>query len=348
MKSREEIYQALCEDFQQRSGQPLIAESDTAIRLWATAAALESLYYYTDWSRQQCFPQTASGKYLDYHGTMRDLTRKSAACAVGKVTFSLNAAKDTDVMIPAGTVVATQTQLLFQTVCDGKIAAGSKSVQLDAVCCTAGEQGNVVAGTVTVLTDAPVGVSSCSNPQPFHGGADTEEDECFRERILQTYRHLSTGANEAFYYRQAIQTQGVAKCKVVARSAGVGTVKVLLVGDSEDETVRSAVEQRLNAEREISTDITVEFAEAVPYSLQVTIWPKSEYSFTQAEQAVKAAAAQYLRDIPIGKSVYLTQLGAQLMNCGAIENYALAAGSTDLTVGEEQYPVLTLNVTEGA
>lgn len=347
MKSREEIYQTLCEDFQQRSGQPLAAESDTAIRLWATAAALESLYYYTDWSRQQCFPQTASGKYLDYHGMMRDLTRGSAACAMGKLTFYLNAAKDTDVVIPAGTVVAAQTQLLFQTVCDGRIAAGSESVELDAVCCTAGGDGNVAAGTVTVLTDAPVGISGCSNQQPFQGGVDAEEDERFRSRILQTYRHLSTGANQAFYYHQAMQTQGVAKCKVVARNAGAGTVKILLVGDSEDEAVRSAVEERLNAEGEISTDITVEFAEAVPYSLQVSIWPKPDYSFTQAAQAVKAAAAQYLRDIPIGKSIYLTQLGAQMMNCGAIENYAFAAGSTDLTVDGEQYPVLTLNVTEG-
>lgn len=347
MKTRDEIYQALCTDFQERSGQPLADSSEIAVRLWATAAALESLYYYADWSRQQCFPQTASGQYLDYHGSMRDLTRVGAVCASGKITFYLSAAKDTDTLIPAKTVAATEDQLLFETVCDGTIAAGSTSVQIDAVCQTAGSAGNVAGGMITVLTDAPAGVSKCSNFLSFQGGTDGEDDESYRQRILQTYQRLSTGANGEYYYNQTMATDGVLKCKVIPRGNGIGTVKVLIVGTSDSETLRSTVEKKLNADREISTDVTVEFAEKVSCTVNMYLWRNSGYTFAQAAELARAAAVSYVQSAQIGQSIYLTQIGAQVINSGAVENYAFTEDSQDLTVGEGQYPSLVLNIMEG-
>lgn len=348
MKTKEEIYQSMCADFEEQSGLPLAEGSEIAVRLLATAAALESLYYYADWSRQQCFPQTASGGYLDYHGQMRDVARSGAVCATGEITFYVSSARTQATVIPAGTVVSSENLLLFETLAEGSIPAGSMSVTIPAVCQTAGAVGNVASKTVTLLTTAPVGISQCMNLAGFTGGADGEDDESYRQRILRTYQQLSTGANSGYYYNTAMSFEQVASCKVIPRSNGIGTVKVLITGAAGNtETLRSTIEKKLNEEREISTDVTVAYAETATITICAYIWPKNGVTFYEAAAAVRASVDAFMKGIQIGQSVYLTQLGAQMINSGAITTYRFETGSLDLTVNEMQQLRLVLNLAEG-
>ena len=43
--------------------------ADLAVRLYAAAAQIQTLYAYSDWAVNQSFPQTATGEYLDYHAS---------------------------------------------------------------------------------------------------------------------------------------------------------------------------------------------------------------------------------------------------------------------------------------
>lgn len=349
MKTKEELYEALRADFEARSGTPVNDSSEIAVRLWAMAVELESLYCYADWSRKQSFPQTATGKYLDYHGQTRALEREDAVCAAGKVTFRLSAAKTEDVSIPKNTVVATAGQLLFRTDKTCVISAGKISVTVAATCTTAGVCGNVAANTVTVLTEAPAGVTGCNNAAAFTGGRERETDEDYRERILVSYQQLSTGANAAFYYQTAMALPSVAACKVIPRADGVGTVKVIIAtkGGAPDELIRKYLENLFEQEREISTVVSVEFPEQVPFSATVQIWPKSEGGFDAAEEAVRAAIEDSFDGTMLGKNVYLTHLGQIILDTGLVENYAFSADSSDLQVADTQIPCLqSLSIVE--
>ena len=51
---------------------------------------------------------------------------------------------------------------------------------------------------------APVGVSQVTNPEAFTGGADVEDDEALRARVLETFRRMPNGANAAFYEQEAL------------------------------------------------------------------------------------------------------------------------------------------------
>lgn len=67
LKTVEEIYQALLEDFSKRIGRDVSHSCDLAVRLYAVAAQVQALYVQMDWVQRQSFPQTARGVYLDYH-----------------------------------------------------------------------------------------------------------------------------------------------------------------------------------------------------------------------------------------------------------------------------------------
>ena len=83
MKTVEEIYRELLADFEKRIGMEVSSTCDLAVRLYAVAAQVQALYAQTEWVGRQSFPQTAEGKYLDYHAQMRGLVRSAAVRAVG-------------------------------------------------------------------------------------------------------------------------------------------------------------------------------------------------------------------------------------------------------------------------
>ena len=71
--SVEEIYQGMMADFARRTGLEASGAGDLAVRMYAVAAELYSLQVQSDWVARQCFPQTATGEYLDRHAALRGL-----------------------------------------------------------------------------------------------------------------------------------------------------------------------------------------------------------------------------------------------------------------------------------
>ena len=67
MKTVDEIYQELLASFALRAGFTPDHSCDLAVRLYAAAAQLQALSIQSDWVLDQSFPQTASGRYLEYH-----------------------------------------------------------------------------------------------------------------------------------------------------------------------------------------------------------------------------------------------------------------------------------------
>ena len=83
MKEWTEIYEQMRGTFAQRAGFVPSEGCDSAVRLYALAAELQSLLMQADWVLDQSFPQTAQGTYLDYHAETRGITRAAAEKAVG-------------------------------------------------------------------------------------------------------------------------------------------------------------------------------------------------------------------------------------------------------------------------
>lgn len=349
MKQVEEIYESLLEAFEERAGFAPEEGCDLAVRLWAAAAQLQALDMQADWVLDQSFPQTAQGVYLDYHGQMRGLTRLPAAKAAGTLRFSVETAPVADLTVPAGTVCMTEDEVRFQTTAAAVLAAGTLSADAPAEALEGGAQGNVAAGEVCILTACPLAITACTNPAAFSGGSDQEDDETFRERILESYQRLPNGANAAWYEQTAMNYGGVAAARAVGRARGIGTVDVYVATEQgvPDAELLEGLAAELQEKREIAVDVEVKAPAVQSVNVAVAVCPQSGTAF----ETVKARAEQSIRAWFTGRllgcPVRLAELGNRLYALEGVENYRFTAPAADVAADDTVLPVLgTLSITE--
>ena len=131
------------------------------------------------------------GEFLDNKGDECGVHRRQSSPSVGEVTFTLAEAKEDIVTIPADTVVATDDAISFILTDDVNIYPGDLSGSGEVLCEQEGEYTNVLAGTVNIIiSDLGINGLSVSNEDVFYDGADVEEDDEYRARILNApYTH---------------------------------------------------------------------------------------------------------------------------------------------------------------
>lgn len=350
MKEISELYEGMLETFEEKTGFAMEDTADLAVRLYAAAAEIQALYIYADWALTQSFPQSAAGKYLDYHGQLRGITRKSGHKAGGILRFKIDSARAEPLRVPAGTVCTTAGLVRFVTTEDALIRAGALYADAAAEAESVGTAGNVPAERITNMTRAPVGVTGVTNPAAFAGGSGEEDDESLRERILDSFIRLPNGANAAFYELRALSHPGVEAVRVIPRHQGIGTVGVVVstAGGVPEQALLQEIQDDLDSVREIAVDVTVMAPEPERVDLAVRILPKPGRSFDSAQAAVRTALTAWFDGGLLGKPVYRTQLGKVILDTGLVETYEITAPTKDLPGNAKRLPQLgTLTITEG-
>lgn len=349
MKTVESIYEEMLEQFGLRTGLEPVEGCDLSARLYAVAAQVYALYIQADWVARQAFPQTAQGEYLDRHAQLRSLERKGAVAARGVVRFTAGEAAEEDRVIPQGTVCMTVGLVRFETTQEGVISAGSLTADVPVRALVEGAAGNVGAGTITSMAVAPVGVRSCTNPQPCSGGEEAEDDETLRLRVLDTFKRLPNGANAAFYEQSALSFDGVAAASVVPRPRGTGSVDVVVSTPSglPEEELLSQLTEYFQARREIAVDVQVRAPATVPVNVAIRVKAQEGWDQQEVEQRVEQALRDWFTGKILGQSVLLARLGSLIYGCEGVENYAIFAPAADVAVAADVLPVLgTLTVEE--
>lgn len=349
MKEVSELYEQMLAVFEEKTGFTMDDTADLAVRLYAAAAQVQTLYAYADWAMGQSFPQTATGEYLDYHAALRGITRKSGTRATGVLRFRIDRALEEDLPISAGTVCATPGLVRFVTTKDGAILAGELYTDIEAQAESVGTSGNAGAETITVLTRAPEGVVGVLNPRAFTGGSGTEDDESLRLRVLDSFIRLPNGANAAFYELRALSHAGVEAAVVIPRMNGIGTVGVVIASaeGAPPESLRLAVQKDLDAVREIAVDVTVLAPELCPVTVTAHIRPKTGVTFDEARQAAEQAIKGCFSGAILGKSLYRAALSSAIFATGKVENVVLVQPQADITGSQKQLAQLeALTITE--
>ena len=351
MKTTDEIYAEMQASFSAATGLTLNDGGDMAIRLYAAAAQLASLWAQADFVARQSLPQTAAGDYLDYHAEVRGLARAGAAKAVGTIRFYIEAALENDFSVPIGVVCMTAAETGFVTTAAGVITAGTLFCDVAAEAVEAGAGGNVPALSVVTMALPPTGISACSNPEAFTGGAPAEDDESLRARVLASYRTLPNGANAAYYAAQARDTEGVAAVSVLPKNRGLGTVDVVIAAADglPPAALVGAVQDKLDAEREICVDIRVSAPTAVNISVAAAVKAADGYSFADVAAAVTAAVGAYFTGERLGEDILLAALGNVIFAVDGVKNYSVTTPGADVGIGPTELPVLdSVTVTEMA
>jgi len=173
-------------------------------------------------------PRYAWGTYLDELGFTVDVFRNDAVKSTGEVTFT----GEEGALIATGTQVAvTRTDpdeqpIVYVTTESGTITGGTVTLAVEAV--TAGSRANVAAGIVDMCLTPNSGVEGVENAEGITGGADIETDDRFRVRVLLEWQAAHGGGTVADYAKWALDHDGIGFVRVIAVSAGPGTVRVIV------------------------------------------------------------------------------------------------------------------------
>lgn len=347
MRALDEIYQEMLTCFGERTGLEPGEGCDLSARLYALAAQVYSLYVQADWVIRQAFPQTAEGEYLDRHAQLRGLERKPPVAAGGVVRFAAGDVSEFPRDIPQGTVCMTAGLVRFETVDPAVLEAGARTADVPVRALEPGKSGNVSAGAILSMAVAPMGISSCTNPEPCAGGADGEADSELRARVLETFKRLPNGANSAFYQQGALSFDQVAAATVIPRPRGVGSVDVVpatLAGvPSEEllEELRAYFEER----REIAVDLRVRAPETLTVNIAVQVEPDTGRDKAEVLAKVEDTIRSWFTGKLLGQRILLARLGEIIYHCDGVANYSIEAPAVDVAVREDQLPLLgTLHV----
>lgn len=165
------------------------------------------------------FISTSYGTYLDRIGEMPfiNLPRVTGSVAEGEVTFTLGSAQSSDVVIPVECLLETNGGLQFVTTTECVIDAGDTTGVALVECLTEGSDGNLGSGELTVISESGIDTDliSVTNTDSFVGGADYEDDEVYRQRLLDNVR--ADGFGTLGYYKALCEAvDGVHDVKFVS------------------------------------------------------------------------------------------------------------------------------------
>ena len=125
-----------------------------------------------------------------------NLTRNEGTTATGEVVFTLNQVQEEDFLIEEGTMLIANGDLEFETTADCIIPAGELNNLVSVESIEVGVEYNIKPHRIELLE--PSDAFSVDNPYNFSDGTNYEEDEEFRERIME-YASVSDFGSAPYY-----------------------------------------------------------------------------------------------------------------------------------------------------
>lgn len=301
------------------------------------------------------FPMWAWDEWLDYHGKQKGIIRKEANKASGYVTFEGVA----ETRIASGFIVctpATDVSSSIEFVTDKEVTiseSGKVSVSITAV--TGGIASNTKADTVILMSKPIEGITKLYNEKDITGGTDEEDNESYRERIMEAYSSEGTSyiGNDSDYKRWAKEVTGIGDCIVVPTWNGPGTVKLVLVdsnGRPANERLVKAVYDHIvspdDREKRLmptgSADLTVVAADTklISYSCSGLSYD-STTNIEQIESDFKDAVMKYYSTAKMENVVRYNRVHALLTSLPGVldfEDLKMNGAENNILLDQDEYP----------
>ena len=283
-----------------------------------------------------CFPQTSYGQYLDFLGEMKSVFRHPATPAIGTVIFT----GQPGAVIPAGFVVLTEATGPFPAIefkTKERVQIGEDgTATVAAECLEPGTIGNVAANTITLLSEPINGIASVTNPEPFTGGTEMEDDDSFRERVLVAYDEPLSGAKKD-YESWAKEVPGVGAVYVVPLWNGPGTVKILIIdanGQPANQELIDAVQAHIapdgnlgGGKAPIGANVTVDAPEVFVVDIAFSLFLKDGYDAEIVVENIKARLWDFMAGFELNtgdrppERITVTKVGHEILSVDGVADY---------------------------
>jgi uncharacterized phage protein gp47/JayE len=282
---------------------------------------------------------TSTGSDLDSWMADFGLTRLPASPSSGIVTFS-RYADNLAALIPVGAVVKTadgsvsfkvteDTAIsIWQSAQSGYILpSGLSAADLPVTCTTAGTVGNVLAGTITIISASLPGVDLVTNASPFTNDIDAESDQSFRARFQNYLGSLSRATLTAARSAIANVQQGL-NVMIQENTAADGSAEtgffLVTVDDGSGyppSSLLSSVATAVDSVRPVGTMFAVLPPRVLTVNVTLTAFIKSTAVSSRCVSNIQTQVASYLNSLPIGRVASVTRVAQSAYSAGSdIEN----------------------------
>lgn len=286
----------------------------------------------------RAFVATANGEYLDRVGSDYGLPRRESENAI----VYLEITGDQFAVINQN-VKAVYNNLVF-TVQEYKKINSSGVALVRAKCETTGTIGNVPANTIKEFLTDYVGLKTVNNPQAAYDGFDREDDEIYRQRILDYLKEDATNANAAQYEKWAREVVGVQKAVIKsAEVMGAGNVGVYISAIDADvsEDLKKAVFDHIDEVQPINATVIVDALNYIDVNINATLVLKDGFTPTDVKDELEVALKQYLPTVD--NTVSYFKISELLFDCSGVEDvvdYTLNGFSESINLLDTDYPVI--------
>lgn len=300
---------------------------------------IEAVYYAR-------FPNTASGQSLDRLLAFAGITRNPASAAV----YSVKVIGTAGYTIPAGFLVATDTDITYWTVQDYTIGVDG-TCTVDAICTETGTIGNISsAKAICKPVNPDANVASVEGVECLTAGVDTESDAALRVRFAAAVEG-SGSCNENAIRAAIMRVPTVQYAAVISNNTDEVDSEgrpphsfecYVLGGDDYEQEIAAAIfEKRPVGIKTVGdksvtiTDVTgteriVMYSPSPQVQITVRVAIKTTPAFAEDGLAmVQKHVADYINGLGIGNSLVLSTIYGHIYSVAGVAEVTTLELSTD-------------------
>ncbi|APC82199.1 TPA: baseplate J/gp47 family protein [Clostridium botulinum] len=306
-------------------------------------------------------PAYAEGNQLSDKGMYIGISRKQPSKAEGAVTFI----GEKGSVIYKGFKVATKSGIVFETTREG-IIPESGFITLDVVAMTAGASGNTPAGTITLIVNPIIGLTSVTNEKDTIKGQDKESDTEFRERYKASVSIRNTNVYDSIL-SNVLRVTGVSSADIKENDQTIEiegippkSFRVLVVGGDDEEVARAIFYKKpagiqAYGKKYISIsdnigrthEIGITRPEYIKINAKITIKTNKDYPI-QGNKIIESLVSNAINEFGLGKNVTLFKLFSIIgsANVDGIEDIKIEIGKAgepltekNIVIGEEDVAI---------
>lgn len=353
--SYEELLDSVQDDFLRVFPSDLVLTSNSnagilsrliAWREYEQIQAQQQVYY-------SAFVSTATGSALDRLGANVGLPRKVDRPASATLTI----VTDGEYLIEAGTKFETEDGYIFDLTDDVLTTLEGDTWQAvgNAEAEDTGEITNVEPNTITIVYNPDESIISVTNPEKASGGQDYEEDAQYRARLIAENANRPSptlnGVRSAL-----LNVQGVREVNIVENQFATAdkygnppySVHIYCLGGNKQDiadcliehlavgitltgtTYCDAIDATGNTKR-----VYFDFATDRPISVQVKLKTNAEWNVDEGSNYVKETVVDFINQLQMGDTVYLTKLYPQIYAIAGIDDAKILIGKSKDTLSAD-------------
>lgn len=296
MVSYDAILKNMKNAYFEQTGENPDMQGDLGIRFKAVASQIFDMGVNADFVLKQSNWKKASGENLDAIAYGCGVVRKQPRKATGELTFYVDEATDSDIVIPKGTICSKFDESYLQYVTDSEcvIYAGGRGTTVSATATHYGDQYNVDAETVTVMVNPPKMIDGVSNSR-FYGGGNLENDEELRERIAKAMGYPHNGICKEYLQNRIEQLDEILSVGIAYSDEIMGVYCKTRDSQITQET-RKAIDDMIGFCTYAGVDYFISVA--LPVDVDLYIEYTGDCSSNDIEQAVK----RYMKSLGVGQN----------------------------------------------